>query len=61
MLKAKLLYKAFRYMQSKYQGQICLGAPMEAQQNFLQEVMSRQASTLYGREYQFDKKYVRYH
>ncbi|MFX0064805.1 MAG: GH3 auxin-responsive promoter family protein [Candidatus Hermodarchaeota archaeon] len=55
MLKAKLLYKMFRYMQAKQQGQISLDNPMFAQENLLQEVLQRQISTVYGRKYHFDQ------
>ncbi|MFX0065312.1 MAG: GH3 auxin-responsive promoter family protein [Candidatus Hermodarchaeota archaeon] len=55
MLKAKLLYKAFKVMQAKNQGQMRLDAPMEAQEYFLQEILQHQASTYFGRKYQFHK------
>jgi hypothetical protein len=53
MLKAKLLYKMFRYMQAKQQGYMRLDAPMEAQERLLQEILNHQASTLYGQRHQF--------
>ncbi len=55
MLKARLLYKAFKYMQTKSQGSMRLDAPMEAQEQLLQEILQHQASTLYGRQHHFDR------
>ncbi|MFX1536606.1 MAG: GH3 auxin-responsive promoter family protein [Promethearchaeota archaeon] len=55
MLKAQLLYRAFKYMQSKNQGKMRLDAPMDAQENLLQDILHHQASTEYGRKYQFDR------
>ncbi|MFX1255450.1 MAG: GH3 auxin-responsive promoter family protein, partial [Promethearchaeota archaeon] len=53
MLKAKLLYKAFRYMQAKHQGHIRLDAPMDVQECLLKDILSHQASTQYAKRYQF--------
>ncbi|MFX0060592.1 MAG: GH3 auxin-responsive promoter family protein [Candidatus Hermodarchaeota archaeon] len=55
MLKAKLLYKAFKYIQSKHQGQLSLANPMSMQEYLLQDVLQRQASTIYGQKYRFDR------
>ncbi|MFX1253509.1 MAG: GH3 auxin-responsive promoter family protein [Promethearchaeota archaeon] len=55
MLKAKLLHKAFKFMQTKNQGQMRLDVPMEAQEHFLQEVLQHQSSTYFGQKHQFHK------
>ncbi|MFX1532907.1 MAG: GH3 auxin-responsive promoter family protein [Promethearchaeota archaeon] len=55
MLKAKLLYKTFKYIQSKHQSQLSLSNPMSVQEYLLQDVLQRQASTLYGQKYHFDR------
>ncbi|MFX0065126.1 MAG: GH3 auxin-responsive promoter family protein [Candidatus Hermodarchaeota archaeon] len=55
MLKARMLYKMFKYMQAKHQGQMSLDNPMLAQEDLLQEVLQRQTSTVYGRKYHFDQ------
>ncbi|MFX1253019.1 MAG: GH3 auxin-responsive promoter family protein, partial [Promethearchaeota archaeon] len=55
MLKAKLLYKTFNYIQSKHQGRLSLAKSMSAQEHLLQNVLQRQTSTLYGQRYRFDR------
>ncbi|MFX1534537.1 MAG: GH3 auxin-responsive promoter family protein [Promethearchaeota archaeon] len=55
MVKAKLLYKAFKYMQNKHQGKNLLEEPMKRQNELLKSILKHQAGTIYGIGHQFSQ------